>query len=80
MLLQYYGGLPEKRQLLVLELTGVASINVIGTVSSNFSILATLVAFRNKHSEVQLIILDKISMVSKKECYQMHCCVIETFN
>ena len=80
-LLQYYGGSPEKPQVVVLEPTGVVSINVSGADRVMPIILVTLVAFRNKHSEVQLIVLDKISMVSKKECYQMHyCCVIEIFN
>ena len=80
-MLQYYGGSPEKPQVVVLEPTGVVSINVSGADRVMPIILVTLVAFRNKHSEVQLIVLDKISMVSKKECYQMHyCCVTEIFN
>ena len=39
-----------------------------------------LCASRNKYTQVQLIILDEISMVFKKVCYQTHRRVIETFN
>ena len=39
-----------------------------------------LCASRNKYAQVQLIILDELSMVFKKVCYQTHRRVIETFN
>ena len=39
-----------------------------------------LCASRNKYAQVQLIILDELSIVFKKVCYQTHRRVIETFN
>ena len=66
-LLQYPGGYPEKPRVLILASTGVASINVNGTTVQSvldfpccgrlFPLDSnTLAAFRNKYSEVQLII------------------------
>ena len=69
--------------MLILALTGNASINVNGTTVHSvlglpcrgklfFSASNTLTALRKKYAEVELIILDEISMVSKKLLYQMH--------
>ena len=77
--------------MLILAPAEVASINVNGTVAhSAFSVPCrgtlftsdsnTLAAFRNKYAKVELFILDKISMVSKKCFHQMHHCLIEIFN
>ena len=77
--------------MLILAPTGVASVNVNGTtVYSTFGLphrgklfpldRNTLAALRNKYTEVELIILDEISMVSKKVFYQIHRRIIEIFN
>ena len=63
--------------MLILALTGVASINVNGTtVHSALGLPCRrkffpldsniLAALRNKYGEIELIILDEASMVSKK--------------
>ena len=76
--------------MLILAPTGVASVNVNGTtVYSTFGLphrgklfpldRNTLAALRNKYTEVELIILDEILMVSKVMFYQMHC-LTEVFN
>ena len=75
---------------MILAATGVASINVNGTtVHSAFDLPCrgklfpldsnSLAALRNKYAEVELIILNEISMVSKKAFHQMHCLLIEIF-
>ena len=77
--------------MLILALTGVASINGNGrTLHLTFGLPSrekhfsldrnTLAASRNKYAEVELIILDEISIVSKKIFYQIHRRPIETFN
>ena len=71
----YKGGDPEKPRILLLAPAGVASINVNGTtihpdlginVGCNLYPLSDRqrAALRNKLSEVRLIIIDVISMVS----------------
>ena len=77
--------------MFILEPTGVASINVNDTtVHSPLDLPCrekffpfdsnSLAALRNKYAEVDLIILNEISMVSKKVFYQMHCLLIEIFD
>ena len=77
--------------MLIIAPTGVASINLNGTtVHSALGLPChgkpflldsnTLGALRNKYAEVNLIILDETSMVSKKVFYQMHRRLIEIFN
>ena len=89
--LQYHGGSPDKPRVLVLAPTGVASINVNGiTIHSALSIPCrgkfyfldcnSITFLRNKFSEVQLIIIDEISMVSKKLFYQIHQRLVKIFN
>ena len=76
-LLQRHGGSMEKSRVLILAPTGVASININGkTIHSALGLPCpgklcqldsnTLASLRNKFSEVQLIIVDEISMVSVK--------------
>ena len=73
----YHGSNPEKPRVLLLAPTGVASININGTtLHSAFGLPCegpfyplnhrTLDSSRKKLSEVKLIIIDEISMVSKK--------------
>ena len=89
--LQYHGGSPDKKRVLILTPTGVASINVNGiTRHSGLSIPCrrkfypldcnSITSLRNKYSEVQLIIIDEISIVSKKLFYQIHQRLVEIFN
>ena len=89
-LLQYHGTSPVKPRVLILAPTGVASINVNGTTIHSALNLPcrgklypldanTLATLRNRFSEVKLIIIDEISMVSKKVLYQIHQCLIEIF-
>ena len=77
--------------MLILVPNGVASINVNGTtVHSTFGLPCpgkifpldsnSLAALRNKYSEFQLIILDELSMVSKKSFYQMHRRLTDCYN
>ena len=76
-MLQYHGDSPHKLRVLILAPTDVASINVSGiTIHSALSITFrgkfypldcnSITFLRNKFSEVQLIITNEISMVSKK--------------
>ena len=89
--LQYHGGSPDKQRVLILVPTGVASINVNGiTIHSPLSIPCrrkfypldcnSITSLRNKFSEVQSIIIDEISMVSKKLFYQIQQCLVEIFD
>ena len=77
--------------MLILAPTGVASISVNGaTVHSALGLSCReklfplksniLAALRNKYADVELIILDDFSMVSKKVFYQMHRRLLEIFN
>ena len=90
-MIQYHGGSPDKQRVLILAPIGVASINVSGiTIQSALSIPCrgkfypldcnSITSLRNKFSEVQLIIIDEISMVSKKLFYQIHQRLVEIFN
>ena len=77
--------------MFILEPTGVESINVNDTtVHSPLDLPCrekffpfdsnSLAALRNKYAEVDLIILNEISMVYKKVFYQIHRRLIEIFN
>ena len=90
-MLQYHGGSSDKPCVLILAPTGVASINVDGiTIYSALSIPCrgkfyvldcnSITSLHNKFSEVQLIIIDQISMVSKHLLYQIHQRLVEIFN
>ena len=79
----YHGANPEKPRVLLLAPTGVASININGTtLHSAFGLPCegpfyplhnkTLDSLRNKFSEAALLIIDEISMVSKKVFFQVH--------
>ena len=81
---------PEKPRVLLLAPTGVAAINIDGVIihsalgiipSNKFHPLAdkTRCDLRNKLSEVKLIVIDEISMVSSKLFYQIHERLIEVF-
>ena len=89
-LLQYHGTSPEKPRVLILAPTGVASINVNGTTIHSALNLPyrgklypldanTLATLQNGFSEVKLIIIYEISMVSKKVPYQIRQRLIEIF-
>ena len=73
-LLLFHGGDPNKTRVLVLAPTGVAAINIDGTtIHSGLNISCEGKLFplndknrallRHKYSEVQVIIIDEISMV-----------------
>ena len=90
-MLQYHSGSPGKPHVLIFPPTGVASINVNGItihlalgmpchgkfypIDSN-----NITSLYEKFSDVELIIIDEISMVSKKLIYQIHQLLIEVFN
>ena len=87
----YRSGDPAKPTVLLLAPTGVASININGnTVHSGLHILcqsellplndANKAELRNKYSEVELVIIDEISMVSSKLFYQIHKRLNEIFS
>ena len=82
---------PEKPRVLVLAPTGVSAININGsTIHSGLNIpcrgkLMPLsdknrAELRNKYSEVQVIVVDEISMLSGKLLYQVHRCLNEIFH
>ena len=79
----YQSGDPSKSRVLLLAPTGVAAININGNaIHPGFHIRyrgkilplndASKAELRNKYSEVELIIIDEISMVSNKLFYQVH--------
>ena len=79
----YRSGDPSKPRVLLLAPTGVAAININGnTIHSGLHIPcrgkllplndASKAELRNKYSEVELVIIDEISMVSSKLFYQVH--------
>ena len=79
----YRSGDPTKTRVLLLAPKGVAAININGnTIDSGFHILCqgkllTLneknkAELKNKYSEVDLVIIDEISMVSSKLFDQVH--------
>ena len=89
-LLQDHGSSPEEPRVLILAPNGIASINVNGTTIHSAlnlpchgklypSDATTLATLQNRFSEVKLIIIDEISMVSKKVFYQIHQRLIEIF-
>ena len=82
-MLQYHGGSPEKLQVLILAPSEDASSNINATtVHSALGLPCCghlfpldsnkLCVFRNKYTEVELIILVEILMLSKIVFYQMH--------
>ena len=87
----YRSGDPAKPRVLLLAPTGVASININGdTVNSGLHIPhrgkllplndANKAELRNKYLEVELGIIDKISMASSKLFYQIHKRLNEIFS
>ena len=75
--LGYKCGDPDKPRILLLAPSGVAAINISGTTINVGSKLYPLndqqrAALRNKLSEVRLIIIDEISMVSSVLFYQVN--------
>ena len=79
----YQSGDPAKPEVLLLASTGVTSINISGnTVQFGLHIPcrgkllplndANKAELKNKYSEVELVIIDEISMVSTKLFYQIH--------
>ena len=79
----YRSGEPSKPRFLLLAPTGVAAININGNaihpdlhIPYRGKILplndASKAELRNKYSEVELVIIDEISMVSRKLFYQVH--------
>ena len=79
----YQSGDPAKPEVLLLAPTGVTSINISGnTVQFGLHIPcrgkllplndANKAELKNKYSEVELVIIDEISMVSTKLSYQIH--------
>ena len=71
-LLLYHGESPDKPRVVLLAPTGVSSININGTTLHSALGLQyplnnkVLDSLRNKLAEVELIIIDEISMVSQK--------------
>ena len=89
-LLLFHGGNPDKIRVLVLAPTGVAAINIDGTtIHSGLNIPCRGKLFplndknrallRNKYSEVQVIIIDEISMVPSKLLFHIHQRLLEIF-
>ena len=84
----YRSGDPAKARVLLLAPTGVAAININGTLwfaynmSRKFLLLndANKAVLRNKYSEVELVIIDEILMVSSKLFYQIHKSLNEIFS
>ena len=82
-LLSFKSGNPEKPRILILAPTGVAAINIDGTMihtALGINVGHKLYPFndrqrgmlRNKLSEIKLIIIDEISIVSSMLFYQVH--------
>ena len=87
----YQNGSPDKPRVLVVAPTGVSVININGTtIHSGLNIPCrsklmplsdkNCAELRNKYSEVQIVIIDEISMVSGKLLYQIHKRLNEIFN
>ena len=79
----YQSGSPVKPRVLVLVPTGVAAININGTtIHSGLNIPCrsklmplndnNCAKLRNKYSDVEIVIIDEMSMVSHKLLYQIH--------
>ena len=86
----YPSGNPDKVRVLLLAPTGVAAVNIDGTtIHPGLNIPChgkmfplsdkNWVLLRNKYSEVQLIIIDEISIVPSKLLFQVHQRLIEIF-
>ena len=89
-LLRYHGTSREKPRVWILAPAGVTSINVSRTTIHSVLNLKchgklypldanTLATLRNRFSEVQLIIIDGISVVARKVICQIHKRLIEIF-
>ena len=89
--LLYRNGDPGKPRILLLAPTGVAAITINGNIiylglqiPSRGKILllddANKAELRSKYSEVELVIIDEISMVSGKLFYQIHMRLNEIFS
>ena len=88
-LLLRHGGSPNKPRVLLLAPTGVAAININGTtIHSGLGIVCgrflplndkTKVSLRNKLSEIKIIIIDEISMVSSTLFFHLNQRLIEIF-
>ena len=89
--LLYRNGDPGKPRILLLAPTGVAAITINGNtiylglqIPCRGKILllddASKAELRNKYSEVELVIIDEISMVSGKLFYQIHMRLNEIFS
>ena len=87
----YRGGDPGKPRVLLLASTGVAAINInSNSIHLGLHILcrgkllplnsANEAELRNKYSEVELVIIDEISMVSFRSFYQIHKRLNEIFS
>ena len=87
----HQSGSPVKPRVLVLALTGVAAININWTtIHSGLNIPCrsklmqlideNLAELRNIYSEIQIFIIDEISIVSNKLLYQIHKRLNEIFN
>ena len=81
---------PDKLRMLVLALTGVATVNFnCTTIHSGLNIRChgklyplndrNRSLLRNKYSEIQLVIIEEISMVSSKLLLQVHQHLLEIF-
>ena len=89
--LQYHGGSPGEQHVLIFLPTGVASINLNGITihlavgiachGKFYSIDCNNITYlHNKFWDVELIIIDEISIVSRKLIYQIDQHLIEVFN
>ena len=89
-LLLYLRKSRSKPRVFLLAPTGVSSININGiTIYSSFGLPCqgplyplsnnVLDSLRNKSAEVELIVIDEISMVSQKVFFQVHQRMIEIF-
>ena len=89
--LLYHSDNPEKVRVLLLGPTGISAVNINGTtIHSGLGITShgkcnklgdkQKTYLRNKLSELKVIIIDEISMVSSELFYQVHSRLIEIFD
>ena len=89
--LLYHSNNPEKIRVLLLAPTGISAVNINGaTIHSCLGITSygkynklghkQKAYLRNKLSELKVIIIDEISVVSSELFYQVHSRLIEIFD
>ena len=88
--LLYHGVDPDKTSVLLLGPTGILAVNIGGTtihsalgIKRGIKLMAlsdkAKATLRNKLSQVEMLIIDKISMVSRDLFYKTHARILEIF-